>query len=86
MVYRSDTVDSDGHQRLKSNESGHDGFPTGKTDRSVSGDRDLGTETKEVEVFETPRVPGSVANARRNRGSGGRQGSGGGGYREKGEK
>ena len=26
MVYRSDTVDSDGHQRLKSNEGANDGF------------------------------------------------------------
>ena len=26
MVYRSDTVDSDGHQRLKSNESGNEGY------------------------------------------------------------
>lgn len=36
MVYRSDTVDSDGHQRLKSDESANDGF-TRSGDFSPSG-------------------------------------------------
>lgn len=36
MVYRSDTVDSDGHQRLKSNESANDGYQRSGSDFSPS--------------------------------------------------
>ncbi len=36
MVYRSDTVDSEGHQRLRSNESANDGFQR-NSDFSPSG-------------------------------------------------
>ena len=39
MVYRSDTVDSDGHQRLKSNEGTNDGFQPSDPDFRKNGDR-----------------------------------------------
>ena len=38
MVYRSDTVDSDGHQRLKSNEGTNDGFQPSDPDFRKRGD------------------------------------------------
>lgn len=38
-MYRSDTVDSDGHQRLKSNEGTNDGFQPSDPDFRKNGDR-----------------------------------------------
>lgn len=63
MVYRSDTVDSDGHQRLKSNESTNGGFQPSDPDFRKRGDSRGGLKKggdqkisvgREFEVYSAP--------------------------------